>query len=371
MASIKPYDAATGKRWRVQYVSPDGRHRTKQGFKRKADAQAWADQNATLVRSGEWVDQATQKRPVGDYHKLWDARLDKRAEGTRRVYRPCWEQHVKPVWGDRPVSSIRPSEVQAWVDKQTVGAVMVKRMANILAQILDIAVKDGAIRSNPARGLDLPRKPQPKQVYLTAGQLATLAGEAKHPEIVWLMGTVGLRWGELAGLRVRCVNVLRSRLLIEEAATTNGGSVDVGETKTHERREVAVPRFVMDKLVPLLEGKAPEEWVWQRASGGPMRRPTSEIGWFDAAVTRCMAKDEAFPRITLHGLRHVAAGLMISAGANVKAVQRQLGHKSAAMTLDVYSALFDDDLDSLAGRVEDSFSSVRGIFVESSKSGGR
>ncbi|MDD7587235.1 MAG: site-specific integrase [Corynebacterium glucuronolyticum] len=365
MASIKPYDAAAGRRWRVQYVSPDGRHRTKQGFKRKADAQAWADQNATLARSGEWVDQATQKRPVGDYHKLWDARLDKRAEGTRRVYRPCWEQHVAPVWENVPVSSIRPSEVQAWVDQQTVGAVMVKRMANILAQILDIALKDGAIRSNPARGLDLPRKPQPKQVYLTAEQLATLAGEAKYPEIVWLMGTVGLRWGELAGLRVRCVNVLRSRLLIEEAATTNGGSVDVGETKTHEKREVVVPRFVMEMLEPLLEGKAPDDWVWQRENGQPMRRPTSEMGWFDGAVTRCMETDSSFPRVTLHGLRHVAAGLMVSSGANVKVIQKQLGHKSAVMTLDIYAALFEDDLEALGCRMEESFSSVRGKFVES------
>lgn len=365
MASIKRYKTAKGHAWRVQYVSPDGRHRTKQGFIRKADAQAWADQNATLVRAGQWVDEATQRRPVRYYADLWKRKIEKRAEGTKRVYLPCWEKHVAPVWEATPVSMIRPSQVQAWVDDQTVGAVMVKRMANLLAQVLDIALKDGAIRSNPARGLDLPRKPQPKQVYLSATQLATLAKEAKHPEIVWLMGTVGLRWGELAGLRVRCVNVLRSRLLIEEAATTNGGRVDVGATKTHETREVAVPRFVMDKLVPLLEGRAPDEWVWQRANGQPMRRPTSEMGWFDGAVTRCRAKDETFPAVTLHGLRHVAAGLMISAGANVKAVQRQLGHKSAAMTLDVYSALFDDDLDSLAGRVEESFSSVRGIFVGS------
>jgi integrase len=52
--------------------------------------------------------------------------------------------------------------------------------------------------------------------------------------------------------------------------------------------------------------------------------------------------------LTLHDLRHTAASLMVRAGANVKAVQRQLGHKSAAMTLDTYADLFDDDLDSLS-----------------------
>ena len=53
--------------------------------------------------------------------------------------------------------------------------------------------------------------------------------------------------------------------------------------------------------------------------------------------------------MTPHDLRHTAAGLAIRAGANVKAVQRMLGHASAAMTLDTYGHLFDDDLDTVAG----------------------
>jgi integrase len=56
--------------------------------------------------------------------------------------------------------------------------------------------------------------------------------------------------------------------------------------------------------------------------------------------------------MTLHDLRHTAASLAISSGANVKAVQRMLGHASAAMTLDVYADLFDDDLDALARRLD-------------------
>ncbi|MGX1749054.1 tyrosine-type recombinase/integrase [Glutamicibacter protophormiae] len=54
------------------------------------------------------------------------------------------------------------------------------------------------------------------------------------------------------------------------------------------------------------------------------------------------------PRVTPHDLRHTAASFAVSPGANVKAVQRMLGHSSAAMTLDVYAELFDDDLDGVA-----------------------
>jgi integrase len=66
-------------------------------------------------------------------------------------------------------------------------------------------------------------------------------------------------------------------------------------------------------------------------------------GWFAGAVAR-----SGVPRLTPHDLRHTAASLAISAGANVKAVQRMLGHASAAMTLDTYADLFDEDLDAVA-----------------------
>ena len=55
----------------------------------------------------------------------------------------------------------------------------------------------------------------------------------------------------------------------------------------------------------------------------------------------------------IHDLRHTAASLMVRSGANVKAVQRQLGHASEAMTLDVYANLFDDDLDALSAAMPD------------------
>lgn len=79
-----------------------------------------------------------------------------------------------------------------------------------------------------------------------------------------------------------------------------------------------------------------------------LRLPNSRDGWFAASVKRAQADDPNFPRVTPHSLRPTAASLAVSAGANVKAVQRMLGHASAAMTLDVYSDLVDDDLNSVA-----------------------
>ena len=77
-----------------------------------------------------------------------------------------------------------------------------------------------------------------------------------------------------------------------------------------------------------------------------MKRPSVGDGWFDTAVKKAQAEASSFPRIPPHGLRHVATGLLVSAGANVKVVQRQLGHASAVLTLDTYADLFEEDLDS-------------------------
>jgi integrase len=63
-------------------------------------------------------------------------------------------------------------------------------------------------------------------------------------------------------------------------------------------------------------------------------------------------------------LRQTAASLAISAGANVKAVQRMLGHASAAMTLDTYADLFDDDLDAVADRLNPAAEAVRGKVAD-------
>lgn len=118
--------------------------------------------------------------------------------------------------------------------------------------------------------------------------------------------------------------------------------------KNHERRSVPFPEF----LVPLLEercaGKGRTEIVFAGADGGVHRSSNFRGRLYDGAVKRAMAADPTFPRVTVHDLRHTAASLAVSAGANVKAIQRMLGHASAAMTLDVYSDLFDDDLDAVA-----------------------
>jgi integrase len=111
-------------------------------------------------------------------------------------------------------------------------------------------------------------------------------------------------------------------------------------------------------------GKGRDDLVFQDSRGGVLRNSNWRARVFTTAVEICQreaaekrAKELAaageavtpeFPTITPHDLRHTAASLAISAGANVKAVQRILGHAKASMTLDTYADLFDTDLDAVA-----------------------
>ncbi len=135
-----------------------------------------------------------------------------------------------------------------------------------------------------------------------------------------------------------------------------GGVIHVGSPKTYKNRKVPLPGFLQPHLRGQVGDRSPEELLFPGPSGDYMRRMRTSIGsksWFKTAL-----RDAGLEPMTIHDLRHTAASLAISAGANVKAVQRMLGHASAAMTLDVYSDLFDEDLDAVSDRLDHAVASL-------------
>jgi integrase len=110
---------------------------------------------------------------------------------------------------------------------------------------------------------------------------------------------------------------------------------------------VPVPRFLVNDLAELVAGKAPEDLVFTTPHGAVLRVRGTRRAWFDRAALLV-----GVPGLTPHELRHTAASLAVSAGANVKEVQAMLGDAKASMTLDVYADLFDDDLEAVADRLD-------------------
>ena len=136
-----------------------------------------------------------------------------------------------------------------------------------------------------------------------------------------LLGTAGLRWGEAAALTVADIDFLRRRITLHRNAVTVGGRIVVGTLKSGEARTVPLAGFVVDELAATCAGKVRDELIWATAAGGYLPPPRADPGLI-GAVAPMPAADPTFPRITAHALRHTAASLAISAGANVKVVQR-------------------------------------------------
>lgn len=302
------------------------------------------------ISQKKFFDPSDAKARIAELGALWLA--DQAAVLKPSSLHPlesAWRVHVNTRWGLIPVGEIRYSDVRAWVTElsQHRGPATVIRSYGILAAILDTAVRDRRIADNPARGIRLPKKTPKRRVYLSHEQVELLAHESRYPVLVYFLAYTGMRWGEVTGLRVQDVDLRRRRVFVQENAVLVGSKLHVGTPKTHVSRSVPFPDFLVADVQEAMSGKGQESPLFGDGFGH-MIRPNSQDGWFAAAVKRSMAADPTFGRVTPHDLRHAAASLSVSAGANVKAVQRMLGHASAAMTLDTYADLFDDDLDYVA-----------------------
>ncbi len=353
MATITPYATASGKRYRVVYRKPDNSQSSKRGFRTKRDAELWAANVELTKATGEFIDGAAAKVKLGELAEVWLAAQTHLKPSSLRPVEIAWRRYVAPRWGAVGVGQIRHTDVQTWVSAigRDRSATTVLRAYGVLAAVLDGAVRDRRISSNPARGVSLPRKRKKGRAYLTHDQVAALAHESKKMStLVYTLAYCGLRWGEATALRVKSVDRARRRLKVEENAVSVGGTIHVGTPKTHEARSVPYPAFLDDQLVS--EEKTGSALLFGDGTAH-LRSPDGRRGWFVGALRRCQEADPEFPTITIHDLRHTAASLAVSSGANVKAVQRMLGHASAAMTLDTYADLFDDDLDDVATRLDE------------------
>ena len=212
-----------------------------------------------------------------------------------------------------------------------------------------VAVAENRLAINPVDGVELPSVTSVEQRFLTLEQLHTLAEAAgPHRPLVYVLGTCGLRFGEVAELRWRDVDLQKLQIRIVRSVTLVDGVFEVGTPKSVKGRTVSLPAFVADLLKP----GQPDALVFPDSEGGHMRGTNVRRRWWSKAV----AAAELYPRTVgdsvvydfkLHELRHTAASLAIQAGANIKALQNMLGHESAGLTLDRYGHLYGSDVEAV------------------------
>ncbi len=213
--------------------------------------------------------------------------------------------------------------------------------------MLKYAQKTGKITKNVAlefkRGQDIPQQTERERRYLTLAELLRLAkATGRFETLTLVLGLCGLRFGEAAALRRKHVGDRELTIRASATHVTGKGILESDTTKSSKRaRHVPVPGPVWERLKTELPDD-PSALVFPRFWGGILPIEEYRLA-FDKACA-----EVGIEGLTPHGLRHTTASLAISAGANVKVVQRMLGHASAAMTLDLYGHLLDDDLAAVA-----------------------
>lgn len=332
--------------WRARYRGTDGRERG-ETFTRKADAERWlATQEADVAR-GLWVDPTLGRITFGEYVEIWRAGLHGLRDSSLDRNLGVARCHLLPRFGAMQLARISPVDVRAMVGDDMVAGYSsssVRRHVIVLRSILGAAVSDGRLGRNVADGVKLPSERARPMRVLDPVQLAAVAHAVPghYRALVLTAGWVGLRWGELAGLALDHVDLLRHTITIDRQLTEVAGRLSFGPPKTGAGvRTVTIP----EDLTAILAEHFGAEVVtasglaFPTVRGKLMRRSVFRPRMWNPAVTEVFAGTD-LAGLVFHELRHTAASLAIAHGAHPVTVKERLGHSSISVTMDRYGHMF-------------------------------
>jgi len=362
MASISRYE---GGRWRARYRTPDGKSRSRV-FDRKLDAQRWLAEVEHRKLSGGYVDPSAGKITFRSYAVDWAARQVWRASTASATAVALARAY--PVIGDRPIASLRTSDLQALVRKLTddkKAPATVRATYRAVSAVLRAAVADRVLASSPAVGVRLPKIDRPKVQPLEVDQVHALAAgmPKRAAAAVTFAAGSGLRMGEVLGLTVDRVDFLRRTVTVDRQLVTPAGSgvPTFGPPKTAASvRTVPLAQVTLDGLAAHLARwpAGPAGLVFTSPERKPWRRQK-----FGGLVRVARAKAKLPESVTFHDLRHHFASVLIADGCSIKAVQEALGHANASETLDTYSHLWPADEDRIREAIEAAHGTPRVTLV--------
>ncbi|MDN4489240.1 site-specific integrase [Demequina sp. SYSU T00068] len=373
-----------GSRWQAYWLEPDegsGRFtvRRRKRFRTKSEAERFLASVEHAHRTHTYVSPEKPETPFGEAAQGWlDAQLQLK-DSTRYRYTRDLTTYVLPRWSTSPLRAMNTRAVQDWVRDLARGAAPVayssrtnglnpgdqhstmrgplspnsiKHLVHIVSAVLAWAVDTGLLGVSPVGRVRLPRPQKMGHVYLDHADVDTLADSAYGVTarecdriLIYLLAYTGLRINEALALRVGDLSLARGRLVVRETWSAGlDGKPRLGTPKTHKQRQVGIPAFVVDMLRELTAHMDADEFVFQGPRGGPL----NAHNWRTRVFNLARADANIDERLTPHGLRHTAASLAISTGADVMLIQHMLGHAHATETLNTYAHLWPDRIDTLS-----------------------
>lgn len=336
----------SGMRYDVRLRRPTGTTYNKT-FTTKREAERHERAELTARDRGSWIDPRNSSRTLADVAHEWLASSPAKRASSFARDEIALRKHILPALGARSVGSLTPRDIQGEVNRwcSTMAPRSTRRTYGVLRAVLNMAVNSELVTRTPCRGIKLPAVTQSARVLPSPEDVARLAQAVgdEHGLMVWLGAMLGLRWGEVAGLRVSRLDLLRGRLLVAEQITRGaGGRRVLGEPKSQAgRRTLTVPPSLIKPLSAHLARRGltatdATAFVFVSPEGQPL----------DYSVWRRRVWQPACRRVGLdglgfHDLRRLNATVLVEEGVNVKTAQARLGHSDPRLTLAIYAQATD------------------------------
>ncbi len=343
------YDPATGRQ--VQKSST--------GKTQKEVARKLKEATAALDHG---VYTAPRQMTLAQWLEIWqETYLVDVKKSTRAAYRLDIQRHIVPALGPVRLDRLDPHMIQGFVNGLDLSPATVKKTHAILHAALQQAYRLGYMVSNPADLTTLPRMQRKEMSVLDEDTTARFLDAAVGDEFELLFRVdlfTGLRLGELLGLTWKQVDFTHGTVLVDRQLVLASGKYFIDTPKNSRSRTLRPAPYVMQLLRTQRRRqteqrlKAGELWsnpwdlVFTNEAGGHLTQKTVSRHF------KRIAEGIGLPDLRFHDLRHSYAVAALRAGDDVKTVQGNLGHASAAFTLDRYGHVTDQMKQASADRME-------------------
>jgi len=360
-----------GKRWRVTWHEdgPNGPEPRSRSFAEKRPAEEFKAELEDDIRMGRYLDPSAREQKFSEVAEDWLASKQKVKESTLIRYREALDYHLLPKWGTVAIGAITHKSVVKWVAELVEGTAptnfarkksgtalspaSIRHLVRVgFGSVIRYAIRTRLISLNPLDGVELPPDDLdeiPELHILDHAVIDELAGaggertqRADDRVLLRLLPYCGPRINEALAVQIGDVDLKRRRIAVRRTWTrTKDRKWKLGPPKTWQKREIPVPKFLVDELRALTKGKKKSDWLFSDKRGKPLEYNT----WYAQVWVRAAAEVGLPDGFSPHDLRHTAASIAIAAGADVLVVCRMLGHKDTNETLNTYSHLWPDRLD--------------------------
>ncbi|RCV49698.1 tyrosine-type recombinase/integrase [Marinitenerispora sediminis] len=339
-------------RFQARYPGPDGvDHPAPFTFATKKEADRWLTlKEAEITRDGWWDPHAGEVL-FRDYAEEWMPQRDL-SEKTTRTYEDLLRLHLNPTFGGMMIKDITEADVRKWRAarlRRKTGKGQVPKAYRLMRAILNTAVSDRLIRENPCRIKGADKEDSEERPVLSVAEVFKVADAIKpRYRALVLLATFGhLRWGELAGLRRRYLDLERRTVSVQWTVVDVGQLVEGKPKSRAGRRSVPLPELIIDELRRHLDEYAapgPNGYVFVGVKGNPLRRSNFTPYWAKA----CEAV--GLVGVHFHDLRHTGNTYAAEAGASLRELMNRMGHSSSRAAM-VYLHARDEHAREVADRL--------------------